>query len=428
MEERRHVIAVYRRVTNVIWQRLSPTLSPMKAARFQSNFTFFDPEKFGESVIYMDIGEVIRREGLAPALEIMADMLRETQPYLAVIDSFKAIHDLAQSQSEMRTFVYDVAIELAAMQIQTLLIGEYDESELAELPEFAVADGIIWLWQQVENQRTQRFLRVMKMRGTSHSDRAYAFGITKDGVKILALPEIANPTGSLRGELIPSGIEELDFLLRGGVPRGGTVLVSGQAGTGKSTAALEFIYEGLEKQGEPAVYVSYEETPEQLISRAAGFGWDLKKHLDSGRFFIDYTNLLDINVPEQLSKIATEIQRLGAKRAVVDSITMLMHQIDNPDMVREYIFGLSAIFVNTGCAAYIISDPPVGSDQISRFGVEESIVDGVIVLRLVKEKAARVRTIEVLKMRATAHATGDHLMKITSEGVKVFPRSEEVVR
>ena len=99
--------------------------SPMKTTRYQSMFSFFDPTKFGESVIYMDVGQLIRKQGLAQAADNIADHVREIQPQVVVIDSFKAIHDLAQSVSEMRTFIYDLAIEFSAMQSTTLLVGEY---------------------------------------------------------------------------------------------------------------------------------------------------------------------------------------------------------------------------------------------------------------------------------------------------------------
>jgi circadian clock protein KaiC len=107
-------------------------------------------------------------------------------------------------------------------------------------------------------------------------------------------------------------------------------------------------------------------------------------------------------------------------------MTLLFHGVANADVVRGYVYGITTLFKNAGCTAMLHTDPPAGSGLISRFGVEESIMDGVIVLRLTRERGQRRRTIEVYKMRGVNHGNGENPMKITSRGIHVFPRMEEV--
>lgn len=403
--------------------------SPLKATRYQSAFTYFDASKFGRSVIYMDIGDTIRKQGLGTTVEVIGDALREQQPYVVVIDSFKAIRDLASSPAEMRTFVYDLAIELAAVQTTSFLVGEYTERDIEEQPEFAIADGIIYLNQVPGPTGQMRSLRVVKMRGVDHSTAAHSFVIQENGINLFALSAISRPTiGVVLNEFVKTGLPEFDELLRGGIPSGSQLLVSGEAGTGKTTLLLQYLWNGLERYNDNCVHFTYEEPPEQIIGNAASFGWDLRHYIDRGKLRIHYTSLPDINPSEQIQVIERLVGEIGAKRAAIDSLTMLLGGIDSLDSIRQHVFQLATILRNAGCTAMITSDPPVGTNRISRFGVEESIIDGVVVLRIREEQAARRRTIEVFKMRGVNHATGEHLMKITGEGIRVFPRVQEAVR
>lgn len=401
---------------------------PIKAARYQSMFSFFDASKFGESVIYMDIGQVIRREGLEKAADAIADLLRENQPYVVVIDSFKAIHDLADNPSQMRTFIYDLSVELSAMQATTLLVGEYSSGDIARMPEFAVADGIIWLYTQMSEDRQARYLRVVKMRGVNHDSGAYNFEIRGDGINLFAIRWVAPPDlAAVRGVQVKTGIPQLDGLLKGGIPQGSPMLLSGEAGSGKSTLSMQYLYFGAVDYGEKGIYFTYEETPAQIEENAASFGWDFRDLMGRGMLGIQYTALSEVNPNEELIRMNAAIQQLGARRATVDSLTMLAQRIGDLDQIRGFVYQMTAMLKSNRCTTLVITDPPVGSERISRFGVEESIIDGVILLKNVKEKRGRQRYLEVYKLRGVNHSTGDHVMKITPEGVRLFPRASEVV-
>jgi circadian clock protein KaiC len=404
--------------------------SPIKAMRYQSTFDFFEPDRLGETVIFMDIGETLRRQGVSQAVETIGAALRDNQPDLVVIDSFKAIHDLAANTREMRTFVYDLAVELSAVQATTFLVGEYEPADIARLPEFAVADGIIWLTLEHLNGGARRSLRVHKMRGASNPTTSFSFGISNEGISFYTLPRGLALTGQVRrrGALVATGVPGLDDLLRGGIPAGSPILVSGEAGTGKTTLGLQFLYRGAVDHGEKGVFFSFEETPEQIVANARSFGFDLTRLIEQGMLGIYHTPLPEVNADAEIVRVQRVLAETGAKRAVVDSLTMLMHGVTDPDTVRRYVYDLVRVFVNAGCTSLLTTDPPVGSGLISRFGVEESIIDGVLVLKTVRSERERRRYLEVYKLRGANHGTGDSLLKITAEGLRVYPRTEEVMR
>ncbi|MBI5531703.1 MAG: AAA family ATPase [Deltaproteobacteria bacterium] len=403
--------------------------SPIKVARYQSEFSFFDPDKFGESVVYTDLGEIIRRHQLGNAVEMIAESLRQHQPALVVIDSFRAIHDLSPSPKEMRTFSYDLAVELSAIQTTTILIGEYTTDEIGTAPEFAVADGIIWMTLHRTDPGGSRSLQILKMRGAAPPITPFSFDISRDGLTIHALiakpgSDELPPTG--QREPAQTGVSGLDELLRGGIPSGAPVLISGEAGTGKSTLGMQFLHHGAAALGEVGLYFSYEEQPPQLIANARKFGWDLVPLIQQSLVQIHHTPLSHVNLDAENLRVQDLLAKTGAKRVFIDSLTMMGHAILKPEALRSHVFSLTRVLRASGATALVTTDPPAGSGLISRFGVEESILDGVILLRNVKVARDRKRQIEVYKMRGVAHATGEHLMRITSKGMQVFPRCEEV--
>lgn len=402
--------------------------SPMKVARYQSQFSFFDPDKFGTSIVYMDIAQIIRAQGLSKALEVIIDAVRKIEPTVVAIDSIKAVHDLAPSPMEMRSFIYDMSVELAALQSTSLLVGEYKAEDIGTQAEFAIADGIVWLYNETRDTRLARFLRILKMRGVDHVTAAQNFDITRNGIEVYTTEGlIPTEIAPYREELTKTGLPELDEILRGGIPKGAPMLVTGGAGSGKTTLGLQFLYEGATRYGEKGIYFSYEEVPDQLIANARGFGWDLQKLIDEGKLKILHVPLPKVNPSEQLLAIRSAVLEFGAQRAVIDSLTMMITRAADLNLVRSYIYNMVAILKDAGCTAFIVSDPPVGAPAISRFGVEESIIDGVILLKVIGEKKARVRYLEVYKLRGVNHSTGDNLMRITRGGIQVFPRVEDVL-
>src|SRR5947209_8552697 len=137
-----------------------------KIIRFGQTLDFFDPAAVGRSVFYEDLGQVAARDGLNGVSNHVTAVLKERRPGLIVIDSFKALHVLADGDGEFRQFLYQFAGRLTAFPAGSLWVGEYGSGETAVSPEFAVADAIIELTAVPLGQREKRFLHVTKLRGS----------------------------------------------------------------------------------------------------------------------------------------------------------------------------------------------------------------------------------------------------------------------
>jgi circadian clock protein KaiC len=396
-----------------------------KSLRFLRQLSFFDEQKLSTAIEFVDLGVMLRTRGLEASFAFIMEHLKRVKPAMVVIDSFKVFDDLAASTEQLRKFGYEVAVNLMAWEVTGLLLGEYGADDYQRNPFFSIVDGVIVLSQRESMGEEQRFCKVVKMRGTNHSRDEHPFVITPNGLEMYA------SRVGIKREQLPSrgtprcktGIPRLDDILGPGIPWGSSLLIAGVAGTGKTVLSLEFIYQGA-LAGEKGILFSFEETEERLRAAGEGMGWDLGAQIDRGMIEIVFIPQPDIMVEAHLLMMRERIDALQAKRVVIDSVSVFLHKVSDPQVSREKIFHLCSIVQNVDAVGFFPTDIPYGSLQVSRFGVEETVVDGVIILSSLEEGQERQRYIEVYKLRNTAHLKGRHNMVIGPGGVSVYPRYE----
>ncbi len=233
---------------------------------------------------------------------------------------------------------------------------------------------------------------------------------------------------------IKTGISGLDELLEGGIPSGRSLLLAGACGTGKSIFGMQFIYNGAKKFSEPGVYVTLDERPDLLREDMLMFGWDIRKLEDANMVHIIDGSLAKIGMPSDeefsmpstgfdLDKLLLEImrttKRIGAKRIVIDSIPALGLNFHDENEIRGAILKLSYLLMRMGVTTILTSEVNEGSSTFGKYGVEEYVVDGVIVLHYLGAGTRSNRTLHIRKMRATRHSEDLHPMEITSDGIVV---------
>lgn len=398
----------------------------MKVIRYLQSFSFYDPDVFGTRVVYRDVGGFLREKPTVELLEEIMRLVEDTQPALLCIDSFKAIRDLMPAQEEFRRFCYDLSVRLASANCTTLLLGEYDVGETAGGAEFAVADGIVQLRRGEIFGEPARLLAVKKMRGQPMNMGEFSFSIDSEGIHVHTPTIVLDSLGTTSvttGDALPTGIAGLDDILLGGIPAGRSVLLSGVSGSGKTTLALQFLMEGA-KRGERGIFYSYEETPERLVLLAEGFGWDLAKAIADGVVRIRFVPVTEVRVDQNLEMMVREVLAFKPARMVLDSFNVFLHKIKEPSLQRDKAFQVAQLVQRSGAVALLISDiPSHEANRVSRFGVEETVVDGNIVLSTELRGGKRIRHIEVYKMRTTDHVRGRHRLDIDESGIHVFYKS-----
>lgn len=396
-----------------------------KALLYLSQFSFFDRRKTDAGEVqFIDLGVILRAKGLDEASKLIMQHVKKFKPAVVVIDSFKVFDDLAKSREEQRKFSYELAVQLMAWETTAILVGEYGPNDMATNPMFSIVDGLLHLTQREQSGEQQRLIQIVKMRGTPHSRDEHAFTISTTGIEVFA-PDVTiqrKPHADhVPTDRLVTGISTLDDLLGKGIPRGSSLLVAGASGTGKTAMLLEFLYRGA-RAGEKGILFSFEETEERLRATARGLGWDLDAEIERGMVAIVFIPQPNILVDGDVLMMKERIEAMDARRVAVDSISVLMHKIAEPRSVRAKVFQLATIVQNVGAVGFFATDIPYGANQLSRSGVEETVVDGVILLSATEEGVERQRYLEVYKLRNTAHVTGRHEMAIGAGGITVAPR------
>jgi circadian clock protein KaiC len=250
-------------------------------------------------------------------------------------------------------------------------------------------------------------------------------------------------------ERVKTGIEGLDQALHGGIPKGNVILLSGSAGTGKTLICLSFIYHGATKFNEPGIYISTDQTPEELRLQAKNFGWDLealeKKNM-LRLYHVDVTSEKDMQYLKKLGKVAKEIK---AKRIVLDSLTTVTEFLTpfeirkgmklfetleaiSPVPMTEAIVAKNVLMKiinylkSTGCTCLVTSELPEEGNWLSRDTCSEFLADGVITLRPFKYARSDIDLL-VVKLRYGSHSKDLHKIYITEKGVEVKPAEKGVV-
>lgn len=241
---------------------------------------------------------------------------------------------------------------------------------------------------------------------------------------------------------VPTLIQGFDELIEGGFPTGRTILVSGGTGTGKTIFSMEYIVNGALK-GDSGVYVTLDERANLIREDMKRFGWDLEKLEEQGLFALIDGSVAKIGIPSDeklslpatgfdLDKLLLEIMRvskkINAKRCVIDSIPALGMNFENKHEIRKAVLKMAYLLMRMGLTSILISETEEGSRRFGRYGVEEFVADGVIVLHYLGTGTTNNRTLHIRKMRATKHSENYHPIEISRKGMSIHSQDSGVER
>lgn len=220
---------------------------------------------------------------------------------------------------------------------------------------------------------------------------------------------------------VRTGVPGLDETIDGGIPRDNLVVISGDPGSGKTILCIEFLYRGATEFNEPGIFLSLEESKEEVIKAAMLFGWDLQSLVGEHKLDIITVELYDFD--KLKNTIEDAIQRIGAKRLVIDPGVVFRLYFERELDARKRILGLGRMLKKSGCTAIITNEISLEKAS-SLFGLEEYVADGVILLYHTKLEDRFVRSIGVLKMRGTKISEKMHPITISKTGLKILAKHE----
>ncbi len=227
------------------------------------------------------------------------------------------------------------------------------------------------------------------------------------------------------------GVAELDAVLGGGLPRGGLILLSGNAGSGKTILSTQFLHTGATKHGERGVYVSFAENRADFFRNMLGLGMDMQRLEEKGLFkFMDFATMDETGMRKAVQMMIEEIDKLGAKRLVVDPVSAILQTLGQAETRKLLHTLFGKVVKNMGVTTIILGEIPFGESK-SGFGVEEFIADGVIFLRSPEPGGPEKRELTIAKMRGVAlgRSTFEYLIDERHNGLSiiVLPTKAEIM-
>ncbi|MEL7664264.1 MAG: circadian clock protein KaiC [Methanosarcina mazei] len=354
-------------------------------------------------------------EGLFIRLGLAIDSIGAKR---VALDTLEVLFSGFQNEAILRSELRRLFRWLKDRGVTAIVTGERGETSLTRygLEEY-VADCVIFLDNRMEEQIATRRLRIIKYRGSKHGSNEYPFLIEEDGISVLPITSLGLEHEASR-ERISTGIPRLDTMLGGqGYYRGTTILISGTAGSGKTSFAAQFCKAACER-GESCLYFAYEESPDQIIRNMRSIGIDLQPYLDSGLLKIHASRPMAYGLEMHLITMRKFLDTFKPDVVVIDPISNLTNvgtQTDVRLMLTRFIDHLKLRNITAVCTSLVVQESTAG---INAEGIS-SLMDTWVNLRFFENSNERNRGISVIKSRGMGHSNQIREYLLADHGIEI---------
>ena len=353
------------------------------------------------------------------------ESVQQVSPKRVVIDSIAQLRALSVDEYQFRKQVLMLVNWLNRRGCTTLLLLDPETAELETSIALAV-DGVIRLWHEIAPARliSIRGLQVDKMRGSDFLSGVHPIRITSAG--IVVYPHIIEQPSQVPYDLgqIPSGIPELDQMLHGGLEIGTSTIISGPAGVGKTSLALQFISQAV-RAGMPAMVYSFEEPTSFMLRRAARLGIPLEDVVQTGLLAFHDINPMTMYPDEFLARLRREVGDNGRRVVLLDSTRGYNIAMEQFGALNVHLHNMLQYLHKEGVTTFLVNEVErlTGELLITEIGVSY-IVDNVILLRYAEVDGRLIHVVNCLKKRMGDFDPDIREFLITPEGIRVGYRLE----
>ncbi len=366
-----------------------------------------------QSILYsweMELGELVRL--------VQAEVER-VRPCRVVFDSLSELRLLAQDALRYRRQVLALKQFFAGRGTTVLLVDDLSGSGKGDSQLHSLCHGVVSLERlTLEFGAARRRLQVQKLRGVDFIAGFHDFAIRRGGLDIFPRLVASDHHTPFLGEAVASGVAELDLLLGGGPLRGTSTLITGPAGTGKTTIALQYAFAACER-GEPVAVYEFDERVGTLLARARAFNLDLDKHLASGLLEIEQVDPAELPPGEFATRVRRQVEGRGTTMLVIDSLNGYLAAMPQEQQLILQLHELLSYLNQRGVATFLVN-PQSGLVGNMHSSLEISYVaDAVLLLRFFEADGRIRKAISVLKNRAGAHEDAIREFRVDTAGVRV---------
>lgn len=335
-----------------------------------------------------------------------------------VLDTIETLFSGLSNAAILRNELQRLFRWLKDKGVTTVITGERGDGALTRqgLEEY-VSDCVILLDHRVQGQVSTRRLRIVKYRGSLHGTNEYPFLIDRDGFSVLPVTTMGLSHGT-SDERVSSGVEELDKMLGGGYYRGSSVLITGTAGTGKSSLSAHFANATC-AAGEKCLYFAFEESQTQIVRNMRTIGIDLQRWIDAGLLQIHSTRPMHYGLEMHLATMQRTINRFQPKAVIVDPVTNF-ESIGTPADVNAMLIRLVDLLKSRGVTCFFVTLTSGGSAQETTDVGMSSLMDTWMLVRDIELNGERNRGFYVLKSRGMKHSNQIREFTITTSGIHLL--------
>jgi circadian clock protein KaiC len=350
-----------------------------------------------------------------PLFAVLGEAIGRVGAKRVVLDTIEVLFGAFGDDTIVRSELSRLARWLEDRGVTAIVTGERGEATLTRhgIEEY-VSDCVIVLDHRVREEISTRRLRVVKYRGSAHGTNEYPFVISARGFVVLPITSITLDYGAPE-ERISTGITRLDHMLGGGVYRGSSILVSGTAGTGKTSLGAN-LADAACRRGERVLWVLFEESPEQVLRNMRSIGLDLRRWVDAGLLHIWAARPSAFGLETHLALLAQLIDEVKPSLAVLDGIASFTHGASASDMTSMMSRQMDLLKAR---GITILATALGHGEETSTLDVS-SLVDVWLLVRNVEANGERNRLLFVLKSRGTAHSNQVREFVLTSHGVELI--------
>ncbi len=355
-------------------------------------------------------------EGLFVRLGFAVDSIGAKR---VVLDTIESLFSGLSNETILRAELRRLFRWLKNRGLTSIVTGERGEGQLTRhgLEEY-VCDCVILLDHRVREQVSTRRMRIMKYRGSVHGTSEYPFLIDENGISVLPITSL-RLEHEVSEDRVSTGVARLDAMLGGeGYYRGSTVLISGTAGTGKTSLAAHFA-EAACGRGEKCLYLAFEESQDQVVRNMRSIGVDLEQWIREGLLTLHAERPTAAGLETHLVRIHKRVEQLEPRIVIVDPITNFL-SVNRQVEVRAMVTRLIDFLKSRGITAFVTSLTGAGEPiEETEVGIS-SLMDTWILLRADEGAGERNRTIYILKSRGMAHSNQVREFRITDRGVDIL--------
>ena len=401
------------------------TLLAETHARMLRNLTamsFFDADAIGTSISYVGAYMTLRERKLPGLLALLRRVLADDKPSLLVLDGLSSAAALAEQDNQLREFVAELQVLSDMSGCTTLVLANMSATQAASA-EHSMVDGLIELTLDRSTSRAVREIEVLKFRGGDHFLGKHDFEISNEGVRVrprteMLLARRTDAGQATHGRRTPTGINNLDQMLGGGLLSSTATMLLGFSGSGKTMLALTFLDEG-GKRNEPGLYFGFYETPERLIECAENVKLPLRRHVEAGLVSMQWQSSLRYSLDALGEMLIDDVRRRKVKRVVIDGIDGFRQCAVHPERTLRFLTAVTNELRALDVTVLITEETQkiFGPEVEVRIPGISALVDNIILLEYLDVGSELRRLLSIVKQRGSGHDGNVRELKITDSGV-----------